>query len=59
MRNYFILLSVVFIIVLILPTKCDESEQSSIPIYLHVGVAVKVIAAYVLGLITMALLKPC
>ncbi|XP_044269800.1 motile sperm domain-containing protein 1-like [Tribolium madens] len=58
-KNYFIILSVVFIIVLILPTKCDENEQSSIPAYLHVGVAIKVIVAYVLGLITMALLKPC
>ncbi|RZC33113.1 motile sperm domain-containing protein 1-like [Asbolus verrucosus] len=58
-KQYFIALSVVFIIVLLLPTKCDEREESSIPAYLHIAVPIKVIVSYVLGLITLALLKPC
>ncbi|KAJ3660504.1 hypothetical protein Zmor_004949 [Zophobas morio] len=58
-KYYFMMLSVLFILVLIMPTKCDEPEATSIPSYLHVSVAVKIITAYVLGLITMSLLKPC
>jgi hypothetical protein len=58
-KNYFILLSVVFIIILILPTKYEEVEETSIPSYLHIALPVKLIVSYILGLITMALLRPC
>ncbi|XP_072033640.1 motile sperm domain-containing protein 1-like [Amphiura filiformis] len=50
-----VLLAVVCIVALMLPTQGEK--QSHIPEYLHLTVNQKLIAAYVLGLVTMVILR--
>lgn len=51
-----VLLAVVCIAALMLPTQ-GEKQQSNIPEYLHLTTNQKLIAAYVLGLVTMVILR--
>jgi len=52
-----IILSLCCIIMLMLPTDKDNEKNSIVPLYLHLTMNQKLIAAYVLGLVTMAVLK--
>lgn len=52
-----IILSVCCIVILMLPSDKEVIEHSIIPPYLHISINQKLIAAYVLGLVTMAILK--
>lgn len=51
-----ILLTICCIVALMLPTDKDKTE-SFVPSYLHLSMNQKLVAAYVLGLVTMAVLK--
>jgi len=53
-----LLLLLVCILVLMLPTQGDDNVTSSVPKYLYLSVNQKLIAAFILGLVTMAVLKP-
>jgi len=52
-----LLLSVICVIALMLPTNYDERIESFVPPYLHLSINQKLVAAYVLGLATMVLLR--
>lgn len=55
--NYIVVTAaLICIAALLLPTQGDK--DSRIPIYLHLTIHLKLIFAYVLGLVTMALLRP-
>jgi len=53
-----LLLLLACIIVLMLPTQGENNDNSSVPKYLYLSVNQKLIAAFILGLVTMAVLKP-
>jgi len=53
-----LLLLLACIIVLMLPTQGDTNINSNVPKYLYLSVNQKLIAAFILGLVTMAVLKP-
>jgi len=53
-----LLLLLACILVLMLPTQGDDHTNSIVPIYLFLSVNQKLIAAFILGLVTMAVLKP-
>lgn len=50
-----VLLGLVCMIVLMLPTLGEQ--ESTVPVYLHLSVNKKLVAAYVLGLLTMVILR--
>ncbi|CAH3105590.1 unnamed protein product [Porites lobata] len=52
-----IMMAVVCIIALMLPLEGDKQRSDLIPQYLHLSVNQKLLAAFILGLITMAILK--
>jgi len=52
-----IILSICCIIILMLPNNGEKVDNYFIPPYLHISMNQKLIAAYVLGLVTMAILK--
>jgi len=53
-----LLLILVCILALMLPTDGEKNIESSVPKYLYLSVNQKLIAAFILGLVTMAVLKP-
>lgn len=53
-----LLLLLACIIVLMLPTQGENNINSNVPKYLYLSVNQKLIAAFILGLVTMAVLKP-
>jgi len=53
-----LLLLLACIIVLMLPTQGENNVNSNVPKYLYLSVNQKLIAAFILGLVTMAVLKP-
>lgn len=53
-----IIVAIVCIIVLLLPSQNETPQQSSIPEYLHVSVNLKLVLAYVLGLVSMVIFRP-
>lgn len=52
-----ILAALISIIGLLLPTKVERQEETSIPEYLHVSSHLKFAFAYVLGLVSYVLLR--
>ncbi|KAF5290614.1 hypothetical protein FQR65_LT01904 [Abscondita terminalis] len=57
--NYLaILAGVVSIIALLLPTREEKQEATSIPSYLHISINFKLVFAYVLGLVSMVVFRP-
>lgn len=53
-----IIVGLVCIIVLLLPSQKEVPQPSNIPEYLHVSVNLKLVLAYVLGLVSMVIFRP-
>lgn len=51
------IVSLVCVIILMLPAYGDPTANISVPLYLHMSMNQKLIASYILGLVTMAVLK--
>lgn len=57
--NYLaIFLGTVSILALLLPSKEEKQESTNIPPYLHLSVNLKLVFAYVLGLVSMVVFRP-
>ncbi|CAH0547177.1 unnamed protein product [Brassicogethes aeneus] len=50
-----IILGIVCVNMLLLPTKMEEHTPSNLPDYLHISANLKIVAAYVLGIVTIVL----
>lgn len=57
--NYIaIIAGIVCIIALLLPTEQEQQKETNLPSYLHLTVNLKLVFAYVLGLVSMVVFRP-
>lgn len=59
MPNYIAIISgIVCILALLLPINQEIQPESKIPSYLHLSINLKLVFAYVLGLVSMVVFRP-